>query len=98
MSTADTSVFTLQRLYTLPTTHIFLDAWVCKALKHFRGEWKGFTTRPLQRFPNLQRSAKISDAVVITLPNEEDVLTRIISKPQEDRAIPHQRTPLLPFW
>jgi hypothetical protein len=35
-------------------------------------------------------------AVVITLPNEED-LTRIISTPQEDRAIPHQRTPLLPL-
>jgi hypothetical protein len=26
--------------------------------------------------------------VVITLPNEEDTLTRIISKPQEDLAIP----------
>jgi hypothetical protein len=36
-------------------------------------------------------------AVVITLPNEEDALPRIISTPQEDRAIPHQRTPLLPF-
>jgi hypothetical protein len=35
--------------------------------------------------------------VVIALPNEEDALTRIISTPQEDRAIPHQRTPLLPF-
>jgi hypothetical protein len=36
-------------------------------------------------------------AVVITLRNDEDALTRIISTPQEDRAIPHQRTPLLPF-
>jgi hypothetical protein len=36
-------------------------------------------------------------AVVITLPNEEDALPRIISTPQEDRAIPHQHTPLLPF-
>jgi hypothetical protein len=36
-------------------------------------------------------------AVVITLPNEEDALTRIISTPQEDRAIPHQRTPSCPF-
>jgi hypothetical protein len=36
-------------------------------------------------------------AVVATLPNEEDALTRIISTPQEDRAIPHQRTPQLPF-
>jgi hypothetical protein len=36
-------------------------------------------------------------AVVITLPNEEDALPRIISTPQEDQAIPQQRTPLLPF-
>jgi hypothetical protein len=36
-------------------------------------------------------------AVVITLPNEEDALPRTISTPQEDQAIPHQRTPLLPF-
>jgi hypothetical protein len=36
-------------------------------------------------------------AVVITLPNEEDALPSIISTPQEDQAIPHQRTPLLPF-
>jgi hypothetical protein len=36
-------------------------------------------------------------AVVVTLRNEEEVLPRIISTPQEDRAIPHQRTPLLPF-
>jgi hypothetical protein len=42
-----------QRLYTLPTIHVSLDARVCKALKHFQGEWQGFTTRPLQRFPNL---------------------------------------------
>jgi hypothetical protein len=35
--------------------------------------------------------------VVITLPNEEDALLRIISTPQEDQAIPHQHTPLLPF-
>jgi hypothetical protein len=40
---------------------------------------------------------RIQAAVVITLPNEEDALNRIISMPQEDRAIPHQRTPLLPF-
>jgi hypothetical protein len=40
---------------------------------------------------------KFQAAVVITLPNEEDALPRIISKPQEDQAIPHQRTPLLPF-
>jgi hypothetical protein len=36
--------------------------------------------------------------VVITLANEEDTLTRIIFRPQEDRAIPHHRTPLVPFW
>jgi hypothetical protein len=60
MNTADISVFTLQRLYTLPTIRVFLDARVCKALKHFQREWQGFTTRPLQRFPNLQRSAKVS--------------------------------------
>jgi hypothetical protein len=59
VSTADILVFTLQRLYTLPTTHVSLDARVCKALKHFRGEWRGFTTRPLQRFPNVQWSAKV---------------------------------------
>jgi hypothetical protein len=35
--------------------------------------------------------------VVITLPSEKDALTRIISTPQEDRTIPHQRTPLLLF-
>jgi hypothetical protein len=53
VSTADISVFTLQRLYTLPIIRVSLDARVCKALKHFQGEWQGFTTRPLQRFPNL---------------------------------------------
>jgi hypothetical protein len=37
------------------------------------------------------------DVVVITLPNEEDALTRIISTPQEDHAITHPRAPLLPF-
>jgi hypothetical protein len=36
-------------------------------------------------------------AAVITLLSEEDALPRIISTPQEDRAIPRQRTPLLPF-
>jgi hypothetical protein len=96
MSMADISIFTLQRLYTLPTTHVSLDARICKALKHFRGEWQGSTTRPLKRFPNLQQSAKVLGSVVKTLPNEEDALTRIISTPQDDRAIPHQRTPLLP--
>ena len=35
--------------------------------------------------------------VVITLSNEDDALTKNISTPQEDRAVPHQRTPLLPF-
>ena len=33
-------------------------------------------TRPLQRFPNLHWSAKVSGRVVITLPNEEDALTK----------------------
>jgi hypothetical protein len=31
MSTADILVFTLQRLYTLPTARVSLDARVCKA-------------------------------------------------------------------
>jgi hypothetical protein len=38
----------------------------------------------LQRFPNLQRSAKFQAAVVITLPSEEDALIKVISTPQED--------------
>jgi hypothetical protein len=41
VSTADRSVFTLERLYTLPTVRVPLIARVCKALKHFRGEWLG---------------------------------------------------------
>jgi hypothetical protein len=41
VSTADRLVFTLQRLYTLPTIHVPHVARVCKALKHFRGEWLG---------------------------------------------------------
>jgi hypothetical protein len=41
VSTADRSVFTLQRLYTLPTVRVPHVAQVCKALKHFRGEWPG---------------------------------------------------------
>jgi hypothetical protein len=40
---------------------------------------------------------RFQTAVVITLPNEEDVLTIIISKPQKEWAGPHQRTPMLPF-
>jgi hypothetical protein len=41
VSTADRSVFTLQRLYTLPTVRVPHVARVSKALKHFRGEWLG---------------------------------------------------------
>jgi hypothetical protein len=93
MSTADISVFTLQRLYTLPTTHVSLDARVCKALTHFRGEWQEFATRPLQRFSNLQRSAKVSGRSGHNPPNEEDALTRIVSTPQEDRVSVFNRLP-----
>jgi hypothetical protein len=46
-------------LYTLPIIRVSLDARVCKTLKHFQGEWQGFTMTPLQRFPNLQRSAEV---------------------------------------
>jgi hypothetical protein len=42
-------------------------------------------------------SLRFQAVMVITLSNEEDALTRIICTPQEDRAIPHQRTALLPF-
>jgi hypothetical protein len=38
VSTADILVFTLERLYTLTTTRVSLDARVCKALKHFQDE------------------------------------------------------------
>jgi hypothetical protein len=41
VSTADRSVFTLQRLYTLPIVLVPHVSRVCKALKHFRGEWLG---------------------------------------------------------
>jgi hypothetical protein len=54
-----------------------------------RGLYKDFLT--------CNSPLRFQAAVVITLPNEEDALTRIISTPQEDRAIPYQRTPLLPF-
>jgi hypothetical protein len=41
VSTADQSVFTLQRLYTLPTVRVPHVPRVDQTLKHFRGEWLG---------------------------------------------------------
>jgi hypothetical protein len=54
-----------------------------------RGLYKNSLTR--------KSPLRFQAAVVIILANEEDTLTRIISRPQEDRAIPYHRTPLVPF-
>jgi hypothetical protein len=70
VSTTDISDFTLQRMYTLPTIHISLDAHVCKALKQFqvsgRDSLRGLYKNSLT-YDNLLR---FQVKAVITLPNE----------------------------
>jgi hypothetical protein len=84
---ADISVFTLQRLYALPTTRVSLDVWVSKALKHLNtSDVSGRDSLRVLYKDSVTYNGplRFQTAVVITLPNEVDALTSIISKPQED--------------
>jgi hypothetical protein len=51
MSTVDISVFTLQRLYTLPTIHVSHVAQGREPLKHFQGEWLGIHYEAFTKIP-----------------------------------------------
>jgi hypothetical protein len=42
--------YILQRLYPVPTSLVSHVARVCKALRHFRGEWLGIHYEALTKF------------------------------------------------
>jgi hypothetical protein len=42
--------YTLQRLYLVPTSRVSHVAMVCKALRHYRGEWLGIHYEAFTKF------------------------------------------------
>jgi hypothetical protein len=70
VSTADISVFTLQRLYTLPTIRVSLDARVCKALNTFKVSGRDSLRGLYKDSLTYDNPLSFQVKAVITLPNE----------------------------
>jgi hypothetical protein len=63
VSMASYQFYTLQRLYHVPTSRVSHVARVCKALRHYRGEWLGIHYEAYLR--------KISTEITPKLPPRE---------------------------
>jgi hypothetical protein len=97
VSTAVRSVFTLQRLYTLPTVCVPHVARVCKALKHFRGECLGVH---YEAFTKVCRRPTARDSYSSGADHNPPLVVSTLAKvatPKEPGYTPSTLSPCAPF-